>query len=156
MSSITELKDTVNTKTVNFVLLSIATGGIYPILWMYKNSPKIASITKKPISDDTFIIWLAVCVGLSGALTGNGEEALDIIAGLLAIASVVLYIVWGFKARSSLQEYALHEHKIDLRMNGFYTFLFNVYYINYCINDLPEAKRKQDILSGSQSTPAQS
>lgn len=156
MPSITDLKDTVNTKTVNFVLLSIATGGIYPILWMYKNSPKIASITNKAISDETFIIWLAVCAGLSGALSGSGEESLDIISGILAIASGVLYIVWGFKARSALQEYALHEHKIDLRMNGFYTFIFNVYYINYCINDLPEVKRKQEILSGNQSTPAQS
>jgi hypothetical protein len=154
MTSITELKDTVNTKTVNFVLLSIATGGIYPILWMYKNSPKIASITKKAISEEIFFIWLAVCVGLSGALAGSGEEVLDIISGILAIASVVLYIVWGFKAKSALQEYALHEHKIDLRMNGFYTFLFNIYYINYCINDLPEAKRKQDILSGNQATSA--
>lgn len=155
MSSITELKDAVNTKTVNLVLLTVATGGIYPILWMYRNSPIISAITKKQISDDAFIVWLAVCVGLGGALTGSGEEALDVIAGVLTIASAVLYIVWGFKARASLQEYALHEHKIDLRMNGFYTFLFNVYYINYCINDLPEAKRKQDILSGSQSEPAQ-
>lgn len=156
MTSITQLKDTVNTKTVNLVLLTIATGGIYPILWLYKNSPTISSITKKQISDDTFIIWLAVCVGLGGALAGSGEESLDIIAGILTIAGGVLYIVWGFKARASLQEYALHEHKIDLRMNGFYTFMFNVYYINYCINDLPEAKRKQDILSGNQSQSVQS
>lgn len=155
MPSITELKDTVNTKTLNFLLLTIATGGIYPILWMYRNSPKIASITKKELSSETFLIWLAVCVGLGGALTGSGEAILDLISGILAIAGVVLYVVWGFKAKSVLQEYALHEHKIDLRMNGFYTFMFNVYYINYCINDLPEVKRKQDILSGNQNTPTQ-
>lgn len=156
MSSITELKDTVNVKTANFVLLSIATGGIYPILWMYRNSPKIALITKKAISDDTFIIWLAVCVGLSAALAGSGEEVLDVISGILVVASAVLYIVWGFKARSALQEHALNEHKFNLRMNGFYTFLLNVYYINYCINNLPEAKRKQDIISGNQAVSAQS
>lgn len=149
MSSITELKDRVNTKTLTLVLLTMVTGGIYPILWMYRNSPTISSITQKQVVDDSFVIWLAVCVGLSGALTGSGEQGLDIVASILAIASGVLYIVWGFKARSSLQTYALHEHKLDLRMNGFYTFLFNVYYVNYCINDLPEAKRKQDILSAS-------
>lgn len=154
MTSITELKDAVNTKTLNLVLLTIATGGIYPILWMYRNSPNISSITKKFICDETFIIWLAVCLGLSGMLSGTGEEVVDFISGILAIAGVVLYIVWGFKARSALQEYALHEHKIDLRMNGFYTFIFTIYYINYCINDLPEDKRKQEILSGHQSTPA--
>ena len=148
MSLITDLKDKIDTKTVNLVLLTIATGGIYPILWMYKNSPIIESITKKAISDDVFIIWLAVCVGLGGALVGTGDEALDVIAGLLTIGSWVLYIVWAFKAKAALQEYALNEHKIDLRMNAFYTFIFTVYYINYCINDLPEAKRKQEILSG--------
>lgn len=120
-----------------------------------QNSPTIASITKKPIVDDAYIIWLAVCVGLSGVLASTGEEAFDIISGILTISSAVLYIVWSFKARSSLQEYALNEHKIDLRMNAFYTFIFHVYYINYCINDLPEAKRKQDILMNHRPTQAQ-
>ncbi|TDF80696.1 DUF4234 domain-containing protein [Pseudomonas sp. H9] len=156
MSSITELKDTVNTKTLNLVLLSIATGGIYSILWMYKNSPTIASITKKPIVDDTYVIWLAVCVGLGSAFASTGEEAFDIISGILTLASAVLYIVWAFKARSSLQDYALNVHKVDLRMNAFYTFIFHVYYVNYCINDLPEVKRKQEILTGTQPTQVQS
>jgi hypothetical protein len=149
MSTITELKDITNTKTTNLVLLTIATGGIYPILWMYKNYSLIAQVTKNKIFDSVFIIWLAVCVGLGGVLTGTGEEALDIIAGLFVIGSLVLYIVWSFKAKSALQEYALNEHKIDLRMNGFYTFIFTIYYINYCINDLPEAKRKANILTGA-------
>ena len=70
----------------------------------------------------------------------------------LTIASWVLYIVWSFKAKAALQEYALNEHKIDLRMNAFYTFIFTIYYINYCVNDLPEAKRKQEILSGQPAT----
>ena len=148
MSTITELKDKTNTKTMNLVLLTIATAGIYPILWLYKNYKPIDNITKIKTADDTFIIWLAVCVGLGGAFAGTGEEIMDVLAGILSIASWVLYIIWAFRAKKALQEYALNEHKIDLRMNGFYTFLFTVYYINYCINDLPEAQRKQQILSG--------
>jgi len=155
MSSITELKDTINTKTLNLVLLTIVTGGIYPILWMYMNCPKIELITKSKIADNTFIIWLAVCVGLGGAFTNAGEESLDIIAGLLTIASWVLYIVWSFKAKAALQNYALNEHKVDLRMNGFYTFFLTLFYINYCINDLPEAKRKQEILRGDHNLAAE-
>ncbi|MBF4258445.1 MULTISPECIES: DUF4234 domain-containing protein [Vibrio] len=152
MSTITELKDVVDTKTLNLVLLTVATGGIYPILWMYKNCSILESVTKKKISDSVFIIWVAVCVGLGSALAGTGDEVLEAIAGLFTIGSWVLYIVWAFRAKTALQEYALNEHKIDLRMNAFYTFLFTVYYINYCINDLPEAKRKQDVLSGHAST----
>lgn len=149
MSSVNDLKDAINTKTLNLFLLTIVTGGIYPLLWMYKNCSVIETITKRKISENVFIIWIAVCVGLGGALVGTGVEVIEVIAGLLTIASWILYIVWAFKAKNVLQEYALNEHKVDLRMNGFYTFLFTVYYINYCINDLPEAKRKQEVLTSS-------
>lgn len=150
MSKVTDLKDAINTKTLNFVLLTIATAGIYPIIWMFVNTQKLEKITAKKIADNNFLIWLAVCVGLGGAFSNLGEEILDVIAGLLTIASWVLYIVWSFKAKSALQEYALTTHKVDLRMNGFYTFMLTVYYINYCVNDLPEAQRKQQILNGQE------
>ncbi|MCP3944021.1 MAG: DUF4234 domain-containing protein [Desulfobacteraceae bacterium] len=148
MSTITELKDQINTKTVNLVLLSIATAGIYPLMWLYENYKIINDKTNIRTADDAYIIWMAVCGGLSGAFSGTGEDIMDLISAILAVASAVLYIIWAFRAKKALQEYALHEHKIDLRMNGFYTFLFNIYYINYCINDLPEAQRKQQILTG--------
>jgi hypothetical protein len=60
----------------------------------------------------------------------------------------ILEIVWAFKAKAALQEYVLNEFKIELRMNAFYTFGLTVFYINYCINDLPEVLRKNQILRG--------
>lgn len=149
MSNINELKDSLNTKTLNLVLLSIATGGIYPLLWIYKNTSTIERITKNNIASSSFTIWIAVCVGLGSALAGSGVVSIDIVSAILTIASWGLYIVWAFKARKAVQEYALHEHKIDLKTNAFYTILFTFYYVNYCINDLPEAKRKQNILAGN-------
>jgi hypothetical protein len=148
MSDINELKDQTNTKTMNLVLLTIATAGIYPIIWLFNNYKVIDKVTNSTTATDTFIIWIAVCAGLGGVFAGNGEEIMDVLSGILTIASSALYIVWAFRARKSLQEYALNSHKIDLRMNGFYTFLFNVYYINYCINDLPEEQRKYNVLNG--------
>ncbi|MCH1924240.1 DUF4234 domain-containing protein [Shewanella sp. C32] len=141
-----------NTKTLNLVLLTIATAGIYTLLYLYKNCASIEKITNSKIADNVFIIWLAVCVGLSGVFSASGEPTADVIAGVLTIAASVLYIVWAFKAKRALQEYALNEHRIDLIMNPFYTFIFTLYYINYCINDLPEAKRKQEILTGHPTT----
>lgn len=148
MSTITELKDTINTKTLNFVLLTIATAGIYPILWLYNNYKVIDKITSSTTANETYVIWIAVCAGLGGAFSGLGEEFLDLISGILTIALSVLYIVWAFRAKKAIQEYALNTHKIDFKMNGFYTFAFNVYYINYCINDLPESQRKRDVING--------
>lgn len=155
MSNVAELKERINTKTLNLVLLSLATLGIYPILWLWRNGPVLREVTKGEIGGDLFLIWIAVCAGWSGGLAGSGEVALDVLSLMLSIALAVLYIVWAFQARSALQRYALNEHGVDLRMNGFYTFLFTVYHINYCINDLPEAKRKQEILSAhATQTPA--
>lgn len=132
---------------MNLVLLTIATAGIYPIHRLYNNF-KIIDKTTSSTTSETYIIWIAVCLGLGGVFSGSPEESMAIIGGVLTIASSVLYIVWAFKAKNALEEYALNTHKINFRMNGFYTFLFNVYYINYCINDLPEAQRKYDVLNG--------
>jgi len=149
MQNISDLKDAINTKTIDLVLLTIVTAGIYPLMWMFKNQGIINKITNKEFSGDKFIIWIAVCAGLSMTLQFTGEDALDVISQLLSLASSILFIVWAFKAKSALQEYALNTHKIDFRMKVFYTLIFNVYYINYCFNDLPESKRKQDILKGN-------
>lgn len=144
MSSITELKDSVNIKTLNFVLLTFATAGIYPLLWVYRNTSIIENLTKRPIANEILILCLAASVGFS-SMSGLVFGVFGFIA---SFAAWVLYIVWTFKAKSAIEEYALRQHKIDLRMNGFFAFLFTVFYINYCINDLPEAKRKQAILLG--------
>lgn len=40
-SAITSLKDKLNTSTWHLVLLSIASYGIYPLMWLYKNQDAI-------------------------------------------------------------------------------------------------------------------
>ena len=110
MSTISEIKDAVNTKTTNLFLLTVVTGGIYPALWLYKNNSIIESMTKK-ITGDNFIILLAACLGLGGTLAGTGVEAIDIVALILTMSSWALYTVWAFKAKAALQEYALNEHQ---------------------------------------------
>ncbi|WP_256219525.1 hypothetical protein [Pseudomonas sp. PAMC 26793] len=147
MPTINDLKDKIDTKTVNMVLLTIATAGLYLLLWVYRSNLIISETTKIRLVDNTYIIWLAVCIGLSGAFTKTGSS-LDLVGLILSLAGGALYVVWAFKARKALSEYALNEFQIDLRMNSFYTFFLSVYYINYCINDLPEEQRKQNILRG--------
>jgi len=146
MSSINALKDKISTKTSNMLLLTMATGGLYPLLWIYRNYPIINEETEAKTIDDTFAIWLTACFGLSQMLIRMDSSAMILVGLLLSVAANVLYVVCAFKMKSALQEYALQKHKLDLRMNGFYTLLFSVYYINYCINDLEEVERKWKIL----------
>jgi len=147
MSPINTLKVKISTKTWNLFLLTIATGGLYPILWLYRNYQIFDEVTKNKTADDVYIIWIAVCIGLSRLIVGTNDDSLDLVSGLLLTAGNILYIIWAFRARKALQEYCLQEYKIDLRMNRFYTFLFTFYYVNYCINDMEEVERKYKILN---------
>ena len=38
-----------NTKTLHFVLLAIFTFGIYNVMWLYRNTPKIGAITESGV-----------------------------------------------------------------------------------------------------------
>ncbi len=147
MSEINALKDKINTKTVNLVLLTIATAGIFPLLWLYRNAPIISEETGKQITDNNFIIWIAAFIGLGGVFSTDLDPLLALIGSLISLVGSILYIIWGFKAKSALQEYALEKHNLNLKLNWFYTLLFTVYYINYCINDLPEDLNKQNSLT---------
>jgi len=158
MTSISELKNSLNTKTANLVLLQFATGGVFPIMWLYRHTKTVEHITGSKIAGDTFLIWMAVCSGLGLVLQASGAGSDDLaflaISGiLLAFAVPVLQIIWAFRASKALQRYALGKHRIDLRMNSFYTLVFNVFYVNYCINELPELARSRDLLVGVSAQP---
>lgn len=163
MSDIHALKNEVQSKTLTLVLLTLATMGIYPILWLQKNQPILNRITQTRIAGDGYVIWIAVCAGFNSAFTSMAlsaasEMAFDLANGLsafsvlLGLAAGILYIVWAFMARKALQSYALNIHHMDLRMNPFYTFFLSIFYINYCINDLAEEKKKQEILRSKLAT----
>lgn len=163
MHDVTTLKTQLQTNTLHLSLLTVATGGIYPLLWLYKNQSTVFSITGNTFSSASFIIWIAVCTGLSRVLPGLSSpdeygynaagETLTIIAGLLTLGGSVLYIIWAFKARTALQHYALQTFRFELKMNVFYTLVFNVYYVVYCINALPEALAKHTIIYGQTTMP---
>nr|RAZ61589.1 hypothetical protein DP202_26270 [Enterobacter cloacae] len=61
-----------------------------------------------------------------------------------------MVIVWAFKAKTALQAYALNEFKFELKMNPFYTFIFSIYYIVYCINDMESELQKHNIIYSKQ------
>lgn len=143
MDNITKLKDKVSTKTGNMLLLTFATAGIYPILWIWENRKHIDETTRTNTISNTSLIWMLACQGWGTTLYIEGDEALMALSGLFSLALMVLYVLWAFEARKALQEYAFSEFNIYLPMNRFYTVFLSVYYINYCINDLPEVVRKQ-------------
>ncbi|CAK17827.1 hypothetical protein; putative membrane protein [Pseudomonas entomophila L48] len=143
MTSPAELMNKVNRKTLHLVLLSMATGGLYLLVWLFKANQALREATGQPLCSETFVIWLCVCTGLGGAFAGSPEPLVAGLGGLLGLAGWVLWIICAFNARTLLIAYAREHEQPHFRMNGFYTILFNLYYINYCINELGENDTRQ-------------
>lgn len=169
MNDISTLSQRLATPTLHFVLLSIVTFGVWPLLWLYKKQGIISETTGMPVYSNLFIIWLAVCFGVGRQLAAMASPDLagydptsDTLLGLsavLSLACAVMYIVWAFKARAALRHYALNTFHFDLKMNAFYTVIFNVFYITYCINAMPQALARHRIIhqqvQASSDTPLQ-
>jgi len=169
MNDISTLSQRLATPTLHFVLLSIATFGVWPLLWLYKKQDIIRETTGMPGYGNLFIIWLAVCFGVGRQLAAMASPDIagydptsDTLLGLsavLSLACAVMYIVWAFKTRAALRHYALNTFHFDLKMNAFYTVLLNVFYVTYCINDMPQALAKHRIIhqqvQASSDTPLQ-
>ena len=152
MEDINTLKVKIDTKVIKFVLLSVVTGGIYLMMWLYLNQPKLTECMKNEFVAKDYPLWLAIVTGFGWLLTdisysvSESETVLDHIATLLSVASTVMIIVWAFKAKTVLQAYALNEFNFELKMNPFYTFIFNICYIVYCINDMESELQKHNII----------
>lgn len=156
MNDINLLKDSLDTKVLNFVILTVVTGGIYPLMWLFLNQRKLTEAMKDNFVDSNYPLWIAVATGLGWFLSdfsyeiSDEDTILDYIAALLSFASAVMYIVWGFKAKAAIQAYVLKEFKFELKMNMFYTLIFNIYYIIYCINSMGAEHQKHKIIFSQQ------
>ena len=145
---IAELKDAIAITTSKCFLLTIATAGLFPILFIYRKQPILNKITNCNIVTDTYIIWLATLSGFSDYFYAIDTEGIEGDFGsMLYLVLAVLMVVWSFKTKKALENYSLKKFKIDIKMNSFYTLLFTVFYIIYCINDLPDVKLKRDLLN---------
>jgi hypothetical protein len=145
--TIQELKVQINTKTLNFLLLSTITAGIYSIIWLVKNQEIIENLFKSEKSNKNFILYIAVCTGFGGILSQTEVPVLLSLSMFLSLVSWVLYLAWSLKIKKAILDYTLNECRINYNMNTFYTVLFSIYYINYCIRELDERIEKEKVLN---------
>ena len=94
--------------------------------------------------EDVFSV-MSVCFAWAGVFSESIYPLVALLSLAISLSLLALYEVWAFKARKALQQVALVEHQQVYKMNVIYTFLFTLYYINYCINDLPKQLEKQKL-----------
>ena len=145
-SKFEELKKEINLSTLNFVIFSIITLGIYNLLWLYKNNQIISKKLELNFISNGLIIILSVLYAIQISIPDGchkKEKAIALLFGLL-ITLIILMIetVIAFKAKTIIEISVKNIYNIELKMNGFFTFLFSLFYINFYINKLPSIVSK--------------
>ena len=142
--TITDLAQAVNTKTLHLVLLAAGTLGLWEFIYMRDKQMQISEITgcPKPIGTNGLIICAIVLFmhGLYQQLSGlAGLDEFTLGFGwVLSISAYAICLVWSFRARKAIRQYAIQEFLFDYPINPFLTFLLRDFYVNYKINCLAE------------------
>lgn len=74
MENINTLKAKIDTKVMNFVLLSVVTGGIYPMVWLFLNQSKLTEEMKSEFVAKDYPLWLAIVTGFGWLLLNSCAE----------------------------------------------------------------------------------
>ena len=111
-----------NLGTDTYLFLNIITLGLYGLLRVIKMTDLIESFSEQKICSRNFIIFLSVAYGLS--FLG------------LEIVYIAVLVYWSFLAKRELEYYISYQMHVKYEISSFYTVIFNIYYINYCLNDL--------------------
>ncbi|MCD6533282.1 MAG: DUF4234 domain-containing protein [Deltaproteobacteria bacterium] len=144
---ISDLKTEIGQKTINMVLLGLATLGIYYIIWLIERYKVFNKLAGKEVISRNFIIWIAAMMGISSIFSYAGDPSVEAIGSLLDLVWMIMCIIVSFKYSKIMDEYYAKEFKLDLKFNKFYLIIFNIFYINYCVNELEEIEVKQKTLS---------
>ena len=123
--------------------LAIITGGMFFIYWMKKMTELVEAFSGKRVwEDNIFIIYLFVWTWLSLFPDSYDPDGVTVL--LLFVFWLCMWIQWSFSMRREITLYAITKLGMsEYKMNAFYTFIFNVYYINYCLNDLGDEELRQ-------------
>lgn len=110
--------------------LSIITFGIYSIYWFSSRTKTLNEITEDPIpSSFTVAAIVLYVVNILSSFVVALKPELEVISSIINLISSVMIIVWAFKMRNRL------EPIMKKSLNGVMVFFFNVYYLNYKINE---------------------
>jgi hypothetical protein len=150
------------------ILISIVTFGIYPAFWYFKHSPEFDNLmtnTKSKKGFAIFYIFLAVLSILnfvflnflvsqqSGSMPVSNFSEIPLYLVLSFVTLIFIFIlifvaslILAFNYRKILNE-ALINKGSNVKLSGFYTFLFNFLYLQYEINRIVDDKENNKRLA---------
>ncbi|MCP3706800.1 hypothetical protein M3I54_07335 [Paraburkholderia sp. CNPSo 3274] len=130
-----------------FVTVGIFGLGIWPVMYLSMREKRI----NEALGAELIPHWVSVTqVALLSATLflkffGGWVDSDDIVglSVLTSLAMGVMWIVFAFRAKATLESVVVNQWQItSYRLNPLWTFFFSLFYIVYCLNDLPEAVRR--------------
>ncbi len=158
VESSNDLDGVTKISTPLFILFSILTLGIYPIIKWYRITGDIRKIVPKNETVSPLIItsWLIIsflfrlvkpdfdaAYQIVNSVSQNTKivefinecVVVNTIAGiLLSVVGIILYCHILYRILNNIQKIARIKQNKDLKYNKFWAFIFNIIYINFVIN----------------------
>jgi len=165
MSDIKKIKEIAGQTTGMFVLFTMLTVGFFPLMWLWKNMDSLNNELGEEVVKKSFVLTMAILLGLSFAINNvilqlivNAKTYQDLanaaafswVVFLLQLATSICEIILVFQIKKSFETYVMKNYKFVVNLNGFWTFLFNIFYIIYRMNSLESDIMKAKIISDIQ------
>ena len=124
--------------TILFIIYSVITLTIYLWFWVFSRKKIINQLTESKINESLPVIFVIAAILSSvlevyGGTQLNGGSAIGL-SILFQLISTVLMVVIAFQMKKVLKEFS-DNNEMKISYNGFFTFLFNFWYINYKLNE---------------------
>jgi hypothetical protein len=151
-------------KSVWFIVfLSIITFGIYNAFWYLNRKKEFENLnTEKKLNKSLIIIFLIISIisALFTSIKINDSEInplakiiqnitiqissinIPILVIIIGLLSTIIILVLAFRTRTILNE-TLQKKKGTRKVSGFFTFIFNLFYLQYEINRIIENKENE-------------
>jgi len=141
------ITDEVGMKTLNYILLAMFTGGIYHFIWITERFNIFNSLSQSVVISKKIINIAAILIGLNIMLASSGLAGLVLLGTVLNLAGWIVLVMVTFKIIKAMKLYYAENFKVDLKFNKVWMILFNLLYINYCINELKDIEIKNNSLN---------
>ena len=135
--------------TARLVLLTIVTYAVYPVYFMKRLTGQVNACLDSGLRiSDGFVVanfifaYLSLAMLLPYILVPEGHPV-EYLSKIFDHLSLLLLLVWSFKVRNRMNIILASRPGNPSWFHGFWTFLFQYYYINYKINVLSVAEPEQ-------------
>ena len=131
--------------TLELLVLSILTLGIYSAHYIKEQTPKIDALSHNKLNIGNAYVELLLYLSYISlgtfifSLVSPENMMLNLVDSLLSFLVSLLSLIWGFKARNRVNA-AFDFHKgSDNWIHGIWTLIFSQFYFNYKVNSIIES-----------------